>query len=165
MTLAIGIGVCDAALAVGAPVCLKWPNDILVGTRKLGGILVETQSQGARVEAVIVGIGVNLRGTPPVEGAITLAEAAAGAPDREGFLALLLAHVERWVDRYVAVGLEAIVPAWQQRMAHGLAARATVDGEVITGEMTGLDRDGALLVRDGDGRVHSVRSGDVQVVR
>ena len=167
MTLAIGIAVCDAVCESGALARLKWPNDLLVGKKKLGGILVETQSQGARLEAVIVGIGVNLRGTPPVDGAITLAEAVGSGIgiDREAFVAMLLAHLERWVDRYVAVGVDAIVPAWQERMAHGLTARATIDNEPLVGEVAGLDRDGALLIRDADGRVHRVRSGDVQVIR
>jgi BirA family transcriptional regulator, biotin operon repressor / biotin---[acetyl-CoA-carboxylase] ligase len=166
MTLAIGLGACDAARALGADVRLKWPNDLLVGTRKLGGILVETQSQGARLEAVIVGIGINLRGAAPTEGAITLAEAVEGSVDRETFIERLFAHVERWIDRYVAVGIDAIVPAWHDRMARGLTARATAtDGAALVGEVVGLDRDGALLLRDDDGRVHRVRAGDVQVTR
>jgi BirA family biotin operon repressor/biotin-[acetyl-CoA-carboxylase] ligase len=168
MTLAIGIGLCDAVRAAGADGCLKWPNDALVGGRKLAGVLVEAQSQGPRLEAVIIGIGVNLAGELPTEvahTAITL-EQAAGAPiDREGFVATLLAHVERWVDRYVAMGLEEIIPAWQARMAEGIAARATVDGEPLTGEVAGLAEDGALLLRDPSGRVHRVRSGDVEVIR
>ena len=187
MTLAIGIGVCDAVRETGAPGVLKWPNDLLVTRRKLAGVLVEAQSQGTRLDAVIVGIGVNLGGelaetvdrtAPPFGGAegraqvptlgataITLAEAAGTTIERAAFLERLLAHVEHWIDRYVAVGLDSIIAAWQDRMAPGLAARATVDGAPLTGEVAGLDRDGALLLRDREGRVHRVRSGDVEVIR
>ncbi len=168
MTLAIGIGLCDAARTTGAPARLKWPNDLLVGSRKLAGVLVESQSQGGRLDAVIVGIGVNLVTQPDGDlaaTAVTLAEAAGTAIDREAFVRGLLANVERWVDRYVAVGLEAIIPAWQDRMAIGLAARATVDGAPLVGEVHGLDPDGALLLRDDSGRVHRVRSGEVEVLR
>ena len=63
------------------------------------------------------------------------------------------------------VGLDAIIPAWHERMAPGLAARATIDGAALVGEVAGLDRDGALLLRDDGGRVHRVRTGDVEVVR
>jgi BirA family biotin operon repressor/biotin-[acetyl-CoA-carboxylase] ligase len=78
MTLAIGIGVCDAARAWAPEAVLKWPNDVLVGSRKLAGVLVESQSQGSRLEAAIVGIGVNLLGDLPAElGAITLEQALA----------------------------------------------------------------------------------------
>jgi BirA family biotin operon repressor/biotin-[acetyl-CoA-carboxylase] ligase len=168
MTLAIGIGLCEAVRTTGAPAVLKWPNDLLVRERKLAGVLVEAQSQGNRLEAVIVGIGVNISGELPeavVETGITLAEAAGTTIDREAFVERMLAHVERWVDRYVSVGIEPIIPAWQERMAVGLQARATVDGASLTGCVAGLDADGALLLRDEDGNVHRVRSGDVEVLR
>src|SRR5439155_23901400 len=116
----------------------------------------------------VVGIGVNLSGAldPELaEQAITLAEAAGTTIDREEFLTIVLAHVERWIDRYAASGLEVIISAWTDRMALGLSARATVDGEQLTGEVQGLDLDGALLLRDDSGRVHRVRSGDVEVIR
>lgn len=180
MTLAIGIGVCEAARAFGARSVLKWPNDLLVvsnspalpgGGRKLAGVLVEAQSQGNRLESVVVGIGINLSGELPAalgERAITLEEAAGVKIDREQFVERLLADVERWVERYVAVGLEAIIPAWRERMALGLAARATPTSGVgvpVEGVVEGLDEDGALLLRDDDGRVHKVMSGDVEVLR
>lgn len=168
MTLAIGIGVCDAVRASGAPAVLKWPNDVLVRGRKLAGVLVEAQSQGGRLESVVVGIGINLDGelAPAVaETGISLAEASGTSVPRERFITQLLADLERWIDRYVGVGLDAIIPAWTERMAAGLAARATVDGQARTGLVAGLDRDGALLLRDDDGIVHRIRSGDVEVLR
>ncbi len=114
ITLAIGIAVCDAARAFGAPAALKWPNDVLVADKKLAGVLVETQSQGGRVDSVIVGIGVNLapRGGEPMLSEPVATRAAALAVDREHFLGELLAQLERWVDRYVAGGLDAVIPAW-----------------------------------------------------
>jgi BirA family biotin operon repressor/biotin-[acetyl-CoA-carboxylase] ligase len=168
MTLAIGIGVCDAVRSTGAACTLKWPNDLLVDGRKLAGVLVETQSQGNRLESVVVGIGINLDGKLPeaVAGtAISLAEASGRPIDREAFITQLLADLERWIDRYAGVGLEAIIPAWHERMAPGLAARATIDGAPLTGHMAGLDHDGSLLLRDEAGNVHRVRSGDVEVLR
>lgn len=170
MTLAIGVGLCDAARAHGAPAELKWPNDALVAAggrwRKLAGVLVEAQTQGRRLDAVIVGIGVNLATSPEVGGGaptISLAEACgAEAIDRDAFLATLLAHVEIWLDRYVASGLPVVASAWQARMARGLVARATVDGAPRTGDVIGLDGDGALLVRDATG-THRVRAGDVAI--
>jgi BirA family transcriptional regulator, biotin operon repressor / biotin---[acetyl-CoA-carboxylase] ligase len=164
MTLAIGIAVCDAARQAGAAAVLKWPNDVLVGGHKLAGVLVEAQSQGGKLDSVVVGIGVNLTNEVP-EHAISLAEASGHSIDREAFISSLLALVERWVDRYVASGLEAIIPAWQDRMAIGLSARATVDGEPLVGAVAGLDLDGALLLRDHAGNLHRVRSGDVEVLR
>lgn len=168
MTLAIGIGLCDAIRSTGCVAALKWPNDVLVGHAKVAGVLVEAQSQGHRLESVVIGIGVNLGGVlpPEVAAVATTLEAASGGPvDREEFLVRLLAHVERWVERYVAIGLAEIIPAWTERMVPGLAARALVDGAPLVGEVVGLDDDGALLLRDLDGAVHRVRSGDVEVIR
>ena len=161
ITLAIGIAVCDAARAFGAPAALKWPNDVLIGDKKLAGVLVETQSQGGRLDSVIVGIGVNLGAVPEA-----VAERAIALDvDRETFITELVAQLERWVDRYVACGLDSIIPSWQQRMAPGLSARATIDGAALSGELAGIDHDGSLLLRDDTGKVHRVRSGDVEVIR
>ena len=168
MTLAIGIGLCDAARAAGASAALKWPNDLLVDGRKLAGVLVEAQSQGTRLEAVVIGIGVNICGDLPDEVAAiatSLEQSAHAVIDREAFIATLLAYVEHWIDRYVAMGLEEIIPAWQERMVVGLAARATIDGAKLDGTVFGLDDDGALLLRDGDGTLHRVRTGDVEVIK
>ena len=109
---------CDAARAFGAPAVLKWPNDVLVGDKKLAGVLVETQSQGGQLDSVIVGIGVNLEQrarAPSRHRAIALGTSIAKRSSRE-----LLAQLERWVDRYVACGVESIVPAWHA--AHGARA-------------------------------------------
>jgi len=161
ITLAIGIAVCDAARAFGAAAALKWPNDVLIGDKKLAGVLVETQSQGGRLDSVIVGIGVNLGSVPDA----VASRAIALDVDREAFIAELVAQLERWVDRYVACGLDSIIPSWQQRMAPGLSARATIDGAAMSGELAGIDLDGSLLLRDDTGKVHRVRSGDVEVIR
>lgn len=161
ITLAIGIAVCDAARAFGAQAALKWPNDVLIGDKKLAGVLVETQSQGGRLDSVIVGIGVNLGSVPDD----VAARAISLDVDREAFIAVLVAQLERWVDRYVSRGLDSIIPSWQQRMAPGLSARATIDGAALSGELAGIDLDGSLLLRDDTGKVHRVRSGDVEVIR
>ncbi len=165
LTLAIGIAVCDAARAFGAAAQLKWPNDVLVAKKKLAGVLVETQSQGGRLDSVVVGIGVNLASVPAEVAHHAASLDLVGAADRERFIAELIAQVEVWTDRYVACGLEAIVPAWQDRMAPGLSGRATVDGSALVGELAGIDGDGALLLRDPSGQVHRVRSGDVEMLR
>jgi BirA family biotin operon repressor/biotin-[acetyl-CoA-carboxylase] ligase len=207
LTLAIGVGVCEAARAAGADARLKWPNDVLARGRKLAGVLVEAQSQGGRLEVVIVGIGVNLGGQLPPElaaRATTLAaEAGREQCDPTRFVDALLAHVERWIDRYVADGLPPVIAAWHARMARGLTVRAVIEspgsagarssakrcgesiespgsagarsnakrcgasiqGAPLEGEAAGLDADGALLVRDAAGRLHRVRSGEVDVIR
>jgi BirA family biotin operon repressor/biotin-[acetyl-CoA-carboxylase] ligase len=165
LTLAIGIAVCDAARAFGAEAQLKWPNDVLVAGKKLAGVLVETQSQGGRLDSVIVGIGVNLASVPAEVAHRAASLHLRDAADRERFITELVAQVEVWTDRYVACGLEVIIPAWQERMAAGLSARATIDGAALVGELAGIDGDGALLLREPSGLIHRVRSGDVEMIR
>ncbi|HEY3803482.1 MAG TPA: biotin--[acetyl-CoA-carboxylase] ligase [Kofleriaceae bacterium] len=155
LTLAIGVGACEAAREHGADARLKWPNDLYAGGKKLGGILVEAQSQSSRLDSVVAGIGVNLATTPDLDTA-----AALGTVDRSAFIATLIARLEHWIDCYVARGISAIVPAWREHMMQGLALRA---GGVV-GDLAGLDDDGALLLRDGAGRIHRIRSGDVAIV-
>jgi BirA family biotin operon repressor/biotin-[acetyl-CoA-carboxylase] ligase len=174
MTLAIGIGLCEAVRQLGVAATLKWPNDVLVGDRKLAGVLVESHSQGNRLEAVIVGIGVNLA---PVAAALppelaghstSLADAlgvAAAALDRRAFLTAVLIEVERWIDAYVAGGLAAVRAPWQARMAPGLRGRGELDGDLIEGELVGLDEDGALLLADAAGTRHRFRAGEVELIR
>jgi BirA family biotin operon repressor/biotin-[acetyl-CoA-carboxylase] ligase len=173
VTLAIGVAVCDALRKAGAAdAALKWPNDVVVGyadrgVRKIAGILVEAQSQGGRVDAVIVGIGVNLRGPVPAEladRAIALDDLVADAPDRDAFLALLLPGLESWIDRYLAGGAATVVPAWEQRMCAGLRVRIDQRDASVEGDALGLEPDGALQVRDDTGVIHCIRSGEAEAV-
>jgi biotin-(acetyl-CoA carboxylase) ligase len=71
----------------------------------------------------------------------------------------LLAHVEHWIDRYIAAGIAAIAPAWRDRMLPDLRLRA---GDLV-GTLAGLDDDGALLLRTADDEVHRIRSGAVEL--
>jgi len=174
VTLAIGIAVCDVARRFGAPVGLKWPNDVVVADadtgaiRKLAGILVESQCHGGRVEAVIAGIGVNLVGPvdPSIASrAVSLPDLVADdqpLPDRDAFVDALLPVLETWIDRYVAGGAAIVVPAWEARMCVGLRVR--VPDAAIEGDALGLELDGALCVRDDTGVIHRIRSGEAEAI-
>lgn len=171
MTLALGVAVCEVARSFGADATLKWPNDVLIGGRKVAGILLESQSRAERLDVVIAGIGINLATLPDIEEApfaTSLSRAlgdAAPPIDRELFLARLLQATEHWVDRYVACGLPGVIPAWHAHMAAGIAAQARVDGALVVGTLEGIDPTGALLLRDGDGAVHRVIAGEVETLR
>ncbi len=161
LTLALGIGVVDAVRAEGVAAALKWPNDVLVATRKLAGILCEVAGDGC----VVAGIGVNVN----VRAADLPAEVAAratsiaderGAPiDRAAFTQRLLSTLEPWIDRFLSGGVPAVSAAWEQRMAAGLTLRVGA----LTGTALGLDRDGALRLRDDRGVIHRIHAGDVAI--
>ena len=167
LTLAVGVGTCDAIRAEGvAAAALKWPNDVFVGRHKLAGILCEGAGEGA----VVVGIGVNLNGAaaelpPEVAARATTIEDELGRwVDRAAFVDRLLAALEPWIDRFVAGGVPAIAAAWEARMAADLRLhvdRAGPAGGPVVGLPLGLDRDGALRLRDDAGVVHRVVAGEL----
>ena len=142
-TLSLAAGVA-AAEACGPGVRLKWPNDLLLEGRKVGGILVEVA--GARA---IVGIGINLSWAP--EGGATLGE------DRDQLLERLLDKLQRWS---VAEGPE-ILAAWRLHSdTLGRRVRVQLAGESIEGLAEDLADDGSLVVA---GKL--VSAGDVIYLR
>lgn len=147
---------------------LKWPNDLLVGERKLGGVLAE------RVDgAVVVGIGINVTLRPdelPVEQATSLAIEKAACTDRDPLLRAILRELESHYRDWTEADGDA--EASGLRSAY-LASSATVGREVrvelpggyaLTGQATGIDQDGHLLVR-AEGRLHTLSAGDVVHLR
>ncbi len=140
---------------------LKWPNDVMIGSAKLAGILLERTG-----DAVIVGIGVNLAATPPVPDrtVIALAELTV-PPSRDGFAAILAEHFARELDRWRSYGLAPLLSRWQAA-AHppGTALRVgDPGGNVLDGAFAGLADDGALQLRLPDGTTQTIHAGDVRL--
>jgi BirA family transcriptional regulator, biotin operon repressor / biotin---[acetyl-CoA-carboxylase] ligase len=135
--LAAGVA---AAHACGASVRLKWPNDLLLGDGKLGGILVER-----RDDRCIVGTGINLRWAPP--GGSTL-----GA-ERDRLLEQLAEELERWF----AATDEVVLEAWRERSdTLGRHVRVELADEMFEGIAEDVAPDGSLIV---GGR--AIAAGDV----
>ena len=127
LSLAAGVA---AARACGDGVRLKWPNDLLVDGRKLGGILVETTPAKA-----ICGIGINLGWAP--EGAARLDQSREAVFDR------LRAEIEEWTH----AGDERVLDEWRARSATlGRRVRVDVSGRIVEGTATGLGPRGELIV-------------------
>ncbi len=170
LTLAAGVAVAEAIRAMTTlPIELKWPNDIVIGRpwRKLGGVLSEGASAGGRLDAVVIGIGVNLRATsypPELTGRATSIETELGRPiDRAPCLVALLARLRAIMDRLHADGREAICRDWRtfgRRGLHGAAVRWTDRSGDRRGRAMDIDADGALLV-DVGGRVERIIAGEV----
>lgn len=134
---------------------LKWPNDVMAAGAKLAGILLE-----ASTDVVVIGFGVNLAHHPDLadRAATSLTAIGGSAPTPAAFLVDLSESFARWLARWRSEGFEPVRQAWLAR-AHPIgSALSTGDGE---GLFDGLDRDGALLLRRADGRVETIRAGDV----
>ena len=168
LALVAGVATARALRALGAPVELKWPNDLVAGDAKLGGILVETRAAGRETLAVF-GIGINLRSA----GELTrrLRRPVAGLdqfiPVDEGrILERIVASLMDALDAFEAAGFEAARGEWESMHAHaGQRLRVRLaDGRSVTGVATGLAGDGALSLRTRAG-VKAIRSGRVVSAR
>jgi BirA family biotin operon repressor/biotin-[acetyl-CoA-carboxylase] ligase len=163
LSLAAGVAACEAIeMASGVRAGLKWPNDVVLGDRKVGGILIE----GA-ADATIAGFGINVRvpmeDLPPdaAEMATSLHLAAGRPMDREAVLEPLLERFARWYQVWLDGGT-GIVEAWSLRdVTLGRPVRISMSGETLEGTADGVEPDGALRVREASGRTRRVVAGDL----
>jgi BirA family biotin operon repressor/biotin-[acetyl-CoA-carboxylase] ligase len=170
VTLGSGVAVARAVReATGLPLELKWPNDLVMGRpwRKLGGVLSEAVGNGSRVDAVVVGVGLNLRSAayPPDIGHLaTSIESELGrAVDRAPVVVRVLTELAD-VIRALDEGNHAwICREWRRLGAGGLGG-AVVRWRDPQGERSGLardiDDDGALVV-EREGRLERLIGGEV----
>ncbi len=142
---------------------LKWPNDVLIAGRKVGGVLAEATWDEDRLAAVILGIGLNIRadfsGTELESTAISLEPVIGRSVDRRVILARLLDRVDHWA----AASGPALSEAWQNWLVT-LGRRVTVsalDGTTFGGVAESVDDDGALVVRLDSGEARRVVAADV----
>lgn len=166
LALAAGLAVRDAvALAApGVEVRVKWPNDVVVDGRKLAGVLVEGVSTGSRVDAIVVGVGVNVRAFPPemADRATSIDWLSGASTDRARLLVELLVALDRDLALVAARGVASVRAR--------LAAADALLGEAVTsdagsGVAVGIDDDGRLVVRGDDGAVMRWSSGEVHLAR
>lgn len=144
-------------------ILLKWPNDLLIGTRKLGGVLLERVD-----DAVIVGIGVNLAHHPDGTERPTTSLAAEGRlhPPADAFLTDLARAFADALEIWRSEGLAPIRAAWLAA-AHPVGTPLTThaaDGAPVAGTFDGLAPDGACRLRLADGGVRLIHAGDVFLV-
>ncbi len=160
VTLALGLAAADAiARATGIACDLRWPNDLMLGDRKVGGILV--QLAGA---AAIAGIGVNVNHTsfPPelAREATSLRMHAGREFSREEILACLLPSVDAFTKMLWEDGKDAILDLFSRASSYASGRRVTVEG--IAGTTAGLDPLGFLRVRKDDGTITVILAGGVR---
>lgn len=166
LTMLAGVVVCEA-IEQAAPVSaeLKWPNDVLVGGRKAGGILVEAEMIGDRLAFAIVGVGLNVNAAPPPEAvhfpATSLRDEAGRPVER---LPLLRAILTRLEARYPGLASAGLPAAWRSRLKM-LGRPVVVHGP--EGELAGMaedvDADGALVLRLDSGERRRILAGDARL--
>jgi BirA family biotin operon repressor/biotin-[acetyl-CoA-carboxylase] ligase len=168
LTIAAGVAIAEGVHAAsGLDTCVKWPNDVHVGSRKLAGILAEAGSSAGAVDHVVLGFGINiLRAAYPPDVAVraTSIESELGrAVDRGLVLAECLTALSNRYGMLQRDGASNVIAAWRARAAihMGRIVEWQVDRDARRGLAQDIDSTGALLVRVDDQLVRVI-SGEVR---
>ena len=138
------------------PLMLKWPNDLMLRRRKLGGILLERSG-----DRIVAGFGVNLAKAPVLRDRHAADLGGKVAP--EAFAPLLAGSFARLLQLWRSSEPALLAQAWLAR-AHPRGTRLSVhssNDEIVSGRFEGVETDGALILRRDNGDVEIVRAGDV----
>jgi BirA family biotin operon repressor/biotin-[acetyl-CoA-carboxylase] ligase len=176
ITLVAGVAVCEAIeQACQVSFGLKWPNDLLIGGKKCGGILCETGpltgTDNGRGILVILGVGLNItipESTFPAElraRATSLLAATGRVYDKETILDAVLSRIDHTIALLESGEFGAILDQWRARdvLLGKTLSWLNPAGRVVTGRALGIDNSGQYHIRDTRGRVHRVVSGDINL--
>lgn len=154
MSLAVGLALLQVIRCAGvAEAGLKWPNDVLVGERKLAGILLELSGDPADVCHVVIGIGLNVNMLAIDSDVIgqpwTSMRAELGCLlNRNELVAELNRQLSRYLEIQLREGFAALQDEWQAcHLWQGRTVALTAGGEPIEGEVLGVDHSGAIRLR------------------
>jgi BirA family transcriptional regulator, biotin operon repressor / biotin---[acetyl-CoA-carboxylase] ligase len=169
LTALVSLGLAEGVERVtGLIPQVKWPNDLVLGGKKLAGVLTATRLTGAVLDHVVVGFGLNVslrvadlppldRGLPPTSLAIELG----AAPERLAVMQAVLESIDTAYTILRRGGEADLLAAWRARLA-GLGEWVHVEAESgpVAGRLVGADSDGALLLATPAGQIR-VLAGDV----
>ncbi len=168
LTMLAGLAVCQAVEQVTAlRPQLKWPNDILLSGKKVGGLLLETALRGDQLDYAVLGLGLNVSFAPPPEAvdfpATSLQAEAHAEVERLPLLHGILEQVEALYPQVGDPNLS-LYQAWSARLAmvgEAIVVR-TAEGDQA-GVLEGATPDGALLLKQADGQTLKLLAGDVRL--
>ncbi len=172
LPLLAGLSVAEALVEFGVDARLKWPNDVLVGGRKLAGVLAEGWSGGEPPELVVLGVGVNVCVDPQgllaaLPARTTSIAALTGAiPDR---LVVAAAVLTRLFERHAELekGGLGLIQAWRARAVPwwGRLVEVVSGDEAVRGVAEGVDAAGGLVLRLADGGRRTLLAGEARELR
>lgn len=172
LSLVTGTVIASTLSSMGVKqIALKWPNDVVVAGRKLGGILVEASGEAAGNARAVIGIGVNVRMPGGIGDRIDqpwtdLASILAPLPDRNLLAARLVAELVPAFERFEREGLAPFLARYHafDSLSGRQVAVLAGDGHHVVGVAEGVGEEGALLVRIGED-IRRFHSGEVSVRR
>lgn len=169
--LVAGVATAETVREWVADVALKWPNDVLIGGRKVAGILTELEAQDHHVSFVILGIGVNLNMNETEipdelrDKAVSICTLTGSPVDRTVFAERLLSQLEERYHLFLHAGFAAIRPLCETLSPlTGRLVRIDSGGRQQEGTVIGVADDGSLCLRDAAGHGVRVVAGEVSIV-
>jgi BirA family biotin operon repressor/biotin-[acetyl-CoA-carboxylase] ligase len=172
LVLMAAVAAAEALLAQAAlPVSVKWPNDILVGGKKIAGILSEMRLAGDRIDHVVIGMGVNVNtpaeNLPPEIAAIatSLCAVTGRTFSRAGLLRAYLEKLEGWYALFREWRFAPIRERWLE-IARIIGKQVKIAGvdRTYEGEVIDIDLTGFLILKSPDGGVQRILAGDVSMI-
>lgn len=149
---------------------IKWPNDLLINGLKVTGILTEMQADPDCINAIIIGIGINVNHEVSdfdenlVNIATSLKMASGKSIDRAKLVAKLLFYLEKYSKQYVEEGFQNIKTLWEEYSCTiGNRIKATTIRETFIGKAIGITNDGVLKIQLDDGTIQKVYSADIEL--
>ena len=169
LAIATALAVADAIeLATLASPQLKWPNDIYLSGKKVGGILTETQVFDGSVRLALLGVGINVQrpnaGVPEtLEGsAVWLSDVGERAPDRTELLTAILGSFMAWYQRLGSSDFTTMRDSYNRRnLLVGKDLEVKTHAGVVVGRCKGIDSQGALFLENEAGATVAITEGEV----
>jgi len=154
------------------PVRIKWPNDITVGGKKIGGILTEVKSDADKINLAVIGIGINVNirredfDDDIRELATSVYEETGRFLPRGELVAQVLNEFEQWYRTFEAGGRTTLLEEWRRLSSTiGKNVRVSIGTDELNGLADNIDDEGMLLLRLPDGRLKKISAGDVTELR
>ena len=173
LTIMGGVACCNALRnTTGLPVEIKWPNDLMVSHKKLGGILTEIKSVGDKIVYAVMGIGINVTAAledfpPEVRTIATSVRNEMGGPWSINLLmAEILNRLDHWYCILAQEGKDTLLNEWRRLTSMmGRPVQITVGKEMIKGLAHDIDDKGRLIISLPSGVLRRISFGDLVVLR
>ncbi|MBO9128220.1 biotin--[acetyl-CoA-carboxylase] ligase [Bacillus sp. 165] len=170
LTLLAAVSVAQAIEEAGVSVSIKWPNDILINGKKAVGILTELQAEADKINAVIIGIGINVNQKQEdfAEEIQTIATSLAIEKGtklaRAELMQSIFYHMERLYQQYLDKGFQIVKLLWESyAISIGKTITARTVTQTLTGIAKGITEDGVLMLEDESGNIHYIHSADIEI--
>jgi BirA family biotin operon repressor/biotin-[acetyl-CoA-carboxylase] ligase len=154
------------------PVSIKWPNDIMVSDRKLGGILTEIKADMDRIFHAVIGIGININFEAEdmpdeIKAIATSIKNESGSAQSRTLIAIeIIKELDRWYSMLPNIGKKPIIEEWLKLSSTiGRIVKVNVGNNVFTGIAGSIDEEGMLMLKLPDNTVKKISAGDVTILR